>query len=269
MTLPMTIGGRTRVYGILADPISQVRTPQVFNALCDARNFDAVLVPFHVAAEDLAEAVAGLRRLRNLGGLVVTVPHKQAMIALCDRLEPMGRLIGAVNAVRREADGSLVGENFDGRGFVAGLRAAGHEPRDRRALLLGAGGAGAAIAFALAEAGVAELAIANRSAEKGSALVAAVARAFPGVAARSAPADGSGFDLLVNATSLGLRPDDPLPLPVGSIPPGALVAEVVMQPEVTPLLEAATVRGARTHGGRHMLQSQLDAIAGFLGVPAG
>jgi len=265
----VTIGGRTRVYGILADPIGQVRTPQAFNALCEARDFDAVLVPFHVAAEDLAEAVAGLRRLRSLGGLVVTVPHKQAMRALCDRLEPMGRLVGAVNAVRREADGSLVGENFDGRGFVAGLRAEGHEPRGRRALLLGAGGAGAAIAFALAEAGVAELAIANRSAAKGAALAAAVGEAFPGVAVRSATAEGSGFDLLVNATSLGLRPEDPLPLPAESIPAGALVAEVVMQPAVTPLLQAADERGATIHGGRHMLQGQLEAIAAFLGVPAG
>jgi len=264
-----TITGRTRVYGILADPIGHVRTPQAFNALCSARGHDAVLVPFHVCAEDLATVVAGLRPLRNLDGLVVTVPHKQAMTALCDRLEPMGRRIGAVNAVRREADGSLLGENFDGRGFVTGLRAAGHEPRGLRALLLGAGGAGAAIAFALAEAGVAELAIANRSAGKGAALVAAVARAFPGVAVRSATADGSGFDLLVNATSLGLHQDDPLPLPAESIPAGALVAEVVMQPEVTPLLEAAAARGARTHGGRHMLQAQLDAIAEFLGVPGG
>lgn len=263
----MTISGRTRLYGILADPIAQVRTPQAFNALCAARGFDAVLVPFQVAPDDLATAVAGLRWLRSLGGLVVTVPHKRAMAALCDRLEPMGRLVGAVNAVRREADGSLLGENFDGRGFVAGLRAQGREPRGRRALLLGAGGAGAAIAFALAEAGVAELAIANRSAARGEALAAAVAAAFPGVAVRSAAAEGEGFDLLVNATSLGLRPEDPLPLPADSIPADALVAEVVMQPEVTALLRAAAARGAATHGGLHMLHGQLQAIAAFLGVP--
>lgn len=260
------ISGRTRLFAIIADPVVHVRTPQAFNALFAERGLDHVLVPVHVAADDLAGMLAGLRRLRNLGGFVVTVPHKQAIVALCDELGPAARRIGAVNAVRREADGRLVGEMFDGIGFVAGLRGQGHEPAGRRALLLGAGGAASAIAFALAEAGVAELTVANRTPEKARALADAVAAAFPAVPVRAAPADAGGFDLVVNATTLGLKPEDPLPVPVASIGSNAIVAEVIMQPEVTALLAAAAERGAVSHGGIHMLDAQIAAIGAFIGA---
>ncbi|MDQ4137093.1 MAG: shikimate dehydrogenase, partial [Pseudomonadota bacterium] len=148
------ITGSTRVFGILADPIEHVRTPQALNALMRERGVDGVMVPFHAGADDLAAVAAGLRRLRSFRGMIVTVPHKTAMLGLCDAVSERARQVGAVNAVRREPDGRLVGDMFDGLGFVAGLRAAGIEPRGARAYIAGAGGAAKAIAFALVEAGV-------------------------------------------------------------------------------------------------------------------
>lgn len=155
---------------------------------------------------------------------------------------------------------------FDGVGFVDGLRAAGHDPAGRRSLLVGAGGAGRAIAFALAEAGVTELTIANRTPATAENLAREVHAAYPACRAVHATAEGNGYDLVVNATSLGMHAGDPLPLDPATIAPGTVVAEVVMRPDVTPLLLAARERGAATHRGRHMIDAQIRAVCGFLGL---
>jgi shikimate dehydrogenase len=260
------ITGTTRVYAILADPIGQVRTPQALNPLMRERGVDGVMVPLHVAAPDLPRLVDGLRGWRNFGGGIVTVPHKTAMLALCDSISERARAVGAVNTIRREPDGRLVGEMLDGLGFVAGLRQAGIDPRGARVYLAGAGGAANAIAFALAEAGAARLTVANRTRPRAEDLQARLAAAFPGIEVAIGSADPGGHDLVVNATSLGLRPDDPLPLDPAGLAPAMTVAEIIMQPEVTPLLAAARSAGCRIHPGAPMLAGQLALMAAFLGV---
>ena len=155
--------------------------------------------------------------MKNLGGFVATVPHKTVIAALCDELGDAGRAIGSVNVVRREADGRLIGNMFDGAGFVAGLRAQGHDPAGRRALLVGAGGAAGAIAFALAEAGVASLTIANRTRSKAEEIMARVTKFFPDRPIRVGTADPTGHDLVINATSLGLKAGDPLPIDTDTV----------------------------------------------------
>lgn len=258
------ITGNTRLCMILADPVAQVRTPQVLNDYFAAHDVDAVLVPVHVSADELAEVVAGLRRMRNLAGFVVTVPHKTAMASLCDELGPAGRAIGSVNAVRRTADGRLLGDMFDGAGFVAGLRSQGNDPADWRVLLLGAGGAASAIAFALAEAGARRVTIANRTRAKAQVVVERVRRAFPQADVTVGDADPRDHDMVVNATSLGMRPEDPLPVDVGLLQPDVLVAEIIMKPELTPLLDQARQRRCPIHYGRHMLDRQVDLMARFM-----
>ena len=260
------ITGHTQIFAILADPVAHVRTPQAFNRLFAEARADRILIPLQVPPDGLGRAVDGLRQIGNLGGFVVTVPHKQAIMAHCDEITAQARLVGAVNAVRRHADGRLTGGSFDGVGFVDGLAGAGHDIAGRRVLQLGAGGAGSAIAFALAAAGAAELVLANRDRTRAEALAARVAAAFPGFAVRAGDADPGGFDIVVNATSLGLKPDDPLPLDPARIDPGCLVAEVIMEPAETALLAAARARGARIHPGRLMLEAQLDAIGRFIGA---
>lgn len=265
------ITGHTAVLGVIADPIAHVRAPQVFNPLFEAVGIDAVLVPVHVAPDGLATALDGLRRTLNLRGLAVTIPHKVAIARLCDTLGDNGRRVGAVNAVRFEdgpnGERCLVGDMFDGRGYVAGMRAGGFDFDGKRVLQIGAGGAGMAIAFAVAEAGATALTIANRTPAKAEELAARVAVEFPGCAVRGAPADTDpgGYDVIVNTTSLGLKQDDPLPLDVERADRGCTISEIIMTPERTALLDRAEARGHPIHFGRPMLEHQAELILRFFG----
>lgn len=191
------ITGTTRVVGIIADPVAQVRTPQVMNAYFADHGVDAVVVPMHLPSEGLSSFLAAIRQLHNLAGLVVTVPHKTKVIDLCDEVYEQARLVGAANAIRRTQDGRLVCDMFDGQGFLGGLLANGIDPRGQRVLLLGAGGAASAIAFALASHGASALTIANRTQEKARVLAARVAAAFPACRATVGPANPAGFDMVV------------------------------------------------------------------------
>ncbi len=259
-----TITGSTRVFGILADPIHHVKTPQAINRLFGAQGYDGVMVPLHVAPDALAITLQALRSLRNFCGCVVTVPHKVAVVALCDELTTEARQVGAVNVVRRTADGRLIGGILDGEGFVRGLRMSGIEPAGQSVYLAGAGGAASAIAFALAKAGVRRLTVANRSTDKARELVDRVVGAYPALQGLVGTDDPSGHDLVVNGTSLGLRSGDALPLDAGRLEASQLVAEIIMDPALTPLLAAAAARGCRTHPGAPMLACQVELMAAFM-----
>jgi shikimate dehydrogenase len=230
------ITGRTRVAGIVADPVAQAQSPVLVNALLAERGIDAVLVPLHVPAGGLERFLAGMRAVASFAGVLVSMPHKTAVVSLVDEVTREGREVGACNVVRREADGRLVASMFDGEGFVGGLAAAGHAVRGRRVLLVGAGGAASAIAFALARHGVAALTIHNRTAAKAAALAARVQSTAPAVEVRAGGADPAGHDLVVNGTALGMR-----------------------------LAEAAR-RGCVVHRGTPMLAAQLDLVLAFLGL---
>lgn len=264
----MDVTGQTRIFGILADPIHHVKTPGLFNALAAEAGVDAVMVPVHVRPEGLTAMVDGLRRMENFGGFIATVPHKTAMLPLCDEATEEARRIGAVNCVRREPGGRMVGAMLDGIGFVEGLRAAGIDPRGRRACLAGAGGAAAAIAFALAGAGVARLTIANRTAARAEALRARIAASYPGLALSTAGAEVAGQDLVVNATSLGMAAGDAPPLDFAQLHAGQVVADAIMEPAMTPLLRAAEAAGARIQPGLPMLASQIRLMARHMGAIA-
>ncbi|MFC3060825.1 shikimate dehydrogenase family protein [Paenirhodobacter populi] len=257
------ISGKTRLFAIVAHPAGHVRTPQAMNALFDREGVDAVMVACDVRPEHLAGFVAGLRGVGNFGGMVATVPHKVEIAALCDRLTDRARAAGAVNALRREPDGTLTGDLLDGAGFVAGLEAAGHQVTGRRIYLTGAGGAASAIAFALAAKGPQRMTLVNRSPEKLASLAQRLAASYPAVEV-AVGGIVSGHDLVINGTSLGLRPDDPLPLAIEEVDAGAVVAEVVMQPEYTELLLSARARGLHAHPGRAMLEGQLSEMFAFL-----
>jgi shikimate dehydrogenase len=260
------ITGTTRLFAVIADPIAHVRACEAFNPRFRERGLDAVLVPFHVRPADLAAALDGFRALANLGGVLVTIPHKEAILELVDGIGPQAARVGAANVVRRTDHGRLEAENFDGLGFVAGLEAAGRPPAGRDVLVVGAGGAGKAVAYALAEAGVRRLVVANRDGARAQALAAGVRSVFPAVRTTAGPPDPAGFDVVVNATSLGLEPDDPLPFDPGAADAGTLVAEIVMKPERTRLIEAAAARGLPVHLGRHMLDHQVPLLARFIGA---
>ena len=260
------ITGKTKLYAIVADPILQVKTPQNLNRLFEERGIDAILVPMQVPASGLERWVAAMRDVINFGGMVVTVPHKTAIARLCDALTPDAAMVGAVNVVRRAPDGRLVGDILDGRGFVAGLRLSGIEPAGMRAYLAGAGGAANAIAFSLADAGVSLLTIHNRTRAKVEEMISRLRTVFPAVELRVGSDDPSGHDLVVNATSLGMAESDPYPLDVNALTPVQTVAEIIMRPEITPLLVAARDKGCRIQLGMPMLAAQLDLMAKFMGA---
>jgi shikimate dehydrogenase len=259
------VSGKTRLYAILGDPVTHVRTPMVFNDRFRAEAIDAVCVPMHVHADNLRAMFDGLRALENLDGFIITAPHKQAAVALCDEVLDEGRLVGAVNTVRREPGGRLVADLFDGTGFVEGLRQHGWDPEARRIFLMGAGGAGNALAFALARAGAAAITIHNRTTAKSEALARRVQAAYPHCKVHAGPREPRGHDIAINATPVGISPGDPPAFDVSTLSPQALVADVIMIPEMTTLLAAARAHGCSVHLGRHMLDHQVELMFRFMG----
>ena len=262
------ITGTTQLYGIVGHPIAHVRVPMSFNERFARDGINAVSLPFHSLPGNFAAAVRGFQALENLGGFIVTAPHKQAMLALCDEVVGEAKLVGAVNTVRREPDGRLVGDLFDGMGFVSGLVANGFDPAGKRVFVMGAGGAGNAVSFALARAGVAALTVHNRTASRAEDLVRRIRLAYPACETRVGPRDAAGYDIAVNATSVGLEDSDPLPFAVAHLPVSTVVAEVIMKPERTALILAAAALGCPTQQGRYMLDCQMDLIFDFMRIVA-
>jgi shikimate dehydrogenase len=260
------ITGKTRLCGIVGHPIGHVRVPMTFNERFARDGIDMVSLPFHVRPENFADWVRGFRAMDNLDGFVVTAPHKKAMAGLCDELVGEGKLVGAVNIVRRESGGRLVGDLFDGRGFVNGLLTHGHQLAGKRVFAMGAGGAGNAVTFALARAGVAAITIHNRTQARAEDLAASLRAAYPDCEVRVGPRDARGHDIAVNTTTLGLEPGDALPFDLEQLPRNMLIAEVIMKPERTALIEKARALGHPTQEGRHMLDHQVDLIFEFLGL---
>ena len=249
---------------ILGDPIAQVQAPIIFNDIFRRAQRDSVMVALRVSAANLAGAFAGLKHVENLAGISLAIPHKGPMLPLCDDASEMAGIVGATNAVRRNADGRWFADMFDGRGFVGGLEAAGHAIEGRNALLVGAGGGGSAIAAALLDRGVGHLKIADVDQVRVSAFVARLNQRWPDRASVTPP-DPAGSDLVINASPMGLSPSDPLPFDPARIAPGTLVADIIMKPPQTPLLRAAAQRGLATHPGIRMFSHQIRLYAEFFG----
>ena len=263
------ITGRTRIYGILADPIYHVKTPQVMAEVFRRHGLDAVLIPFHVKPERLATLVQGLSAMENFGGFIATVPHKPSMLEICDEITDEARHIGAVNCVRRDADGRMIGTMLDGIGFVVALReVTSFDPAGKAAYVAGAGGAACAIAFALADAGASRLTIANRSLDKAQALVDRLRKVHPSLELSTDARSVGEHDLVVNGTSLGMKPEDARPLDFSLLSLDQVVADAIMDPVMTPLLSAAEAQGCRIQRGLPMLQCQIELMARHMGAIA-
>jgi len=248
--------GASRVVGVIGDPIAHSLSPLLHNAAFDALGLDWVSVAFAVRAGDAAAALTGMRAL-GIAGLSVTMPHKEQAFAAVDDTTDVARRLGAVNCVSWHA-GALVGDSTDGDGLLAALaRGAGFDPRARRCVVIGAGGAARAVVLALAEAGAAEVVVVNRTPAR-----AEIAAALAGEAGRvGSGADMASADLIVQATPVGMAGGagpggDDLPLEPDTLHAGQVVADLVYHPLETPLLAAAKARGAVTVGGLGMLVHQ-------------
>lgn len=255
----MHIGGSTRLFFIVGDPVAQVRAPALFNPLFQRHGIDAVLVPVDIAPAEVLGFTRHALAARNVGGLWVTIPHKAALFEACARRDARAQQAQAVNAVRRAADGTLEGGLFDGEGFALGVEHAGLALRGCRALLVGTGGAGAAVAVSLAARGV-QLALLDADPARAQALAARL----PGARA-VAQADAAGYDLVVNATPLGLGAGDPLPFDPARVDRGAMVVDILMKP--TPLQAACRQRGLSVLDGHAMMLHQAPHYLDFMGLP--
>jgi shikimate dehydrogenase len=252
------ISGHTRVAGVIGWPAQHSLSPAIHNAAFAALDLDWCFVAFDVADGAAGGAIDGMRSL-GLAGLSVTMPHKGAVAGLVDRLGPEAAALGAVNCVVPAHDG-LHGENTDGAGFLDALvNDEGFDPADRRCVVVGAGGAGRAVVLALAHAGAAEVVVVNRSPEP-----AAIAAALAGSVGRTGSVDEvAGADLIVNATPLGMGvvvttagAPEQLPFDPDRVGSGQLVADLIYQPAITPLLAAVRARGATGVNGLGMLIHQ-------------
>ena len=259
------ISGTTTLIAHLGYPTHAFKAPLVYNPWFQEQGIDAVVVPMGVRAGDYPDFFRALFSLTNIRGALVTMPHKVTTTELVDILSPTAQVAGAANAVVRRADGTLLADQFDGTGFVRGLLRKGFDPRGRRALVVGNGGVGSPIAASLAEVGVAELGLFDPDTAASRALAGRLVEHYPELVVVTGSADPDGFDLVVNASPLGMKDDDPLPVDVTRLRPTTFVGEVVMRQEFTPLLQAARARGCQVQIGKDMLYEQIPAYLEFFG----
>ena len=265
----MFISGTTKLFVIFAHPAEQVRAPTLFNKKFEELRIDSVMIPIDVPPSHLKDCVYSMRGIKNLRGGVVTIPHKVEIAKLCDKLGAGGKATGAVNAIRFEEDGILHGDNFDGIGFVAGLKDYGHLLKDKKILIVGAGGASRALAVELISEPIKSLNITNRSFEKAKKVVQTIksVRQTDKInAIEKEHIDYAEYDFVINATSLGMKSDDSLPFPIISLRPDCVVCDIIMKPQETKLLSAAKRSGIKVHYGKHMLDYQVSFIADFIGA---
>lgn len=261
------VSGTTRLYGIVGDPIAQVRSPEMITAVLRERGIDGILMPMHAPRAAFDTVMAGLKAMANLDGLVLTIPFKGAGVAHVDVLGRQAEVVGAINALARGKDGRWIGEIFDGVGCVAGLKAAGHSLAGKRVQLIGAGGAGAAVSVAVGFEKPACLRIAELDTARAEGLAAKLARIDPGIAVEIGSPVVEGMDFLLNASPVGMLGDPRNPAGTETFPPGLVVFDAIVKPEETPLLAAARRCGCRTVQGRQMMYGQIGRIVDFFQAP--
>jgi shikimate dehydrogenase len=259
------ITGRTQVIAHLGYPTEAFKAPMIYNPWFEAKGVDAVVVPLGVKAEDYAAVLRPLFKAANLFGALVTMPHKVTTAGLVDDLTITAKIAGAANAILRRADGSLLGDMFDGSGFVRGVARKGKAILGANALVVGSGGVGSAIAASLAEAGTAKLGLFDIAPASADKLGDRLKAHYPKLTISTESADPEGYDIVVNATPLGMKAGDPLPIDVERIAPSTFVGEVVMKEELTPLLRAAIAKGCQVQVGTDMLYEMIPAYLEFFG----
>jgi shikimate dehydrogenase len=259
------ISGKTTLIAHIGYPTESFKAPMIYNPYFERSGIDAVVVPMGVKVDDYAAFFRSLFHLTNIRGALITMPHKVTTVAMVDEVTPTVLIAGSCNAVLKRPDGSLLGDMFDGTGFVRGIERKGRALKGARALVVGAGGVGSAIAASLAFAGVSALGIFDANAESADALGGRLRQHYPAITVTTGSKDPAGYDVVVNATPLGMKPGDPMPMDVSRIAPQTFVGEVVMKQEYTPFLLAAKGKGCEVQVGTDMLFEMIPAYLEFFG----
>jgi shikimate dehydrogenase len=261
------ITGTTSLIAHIGYPTHAFKSPMIYNPYFEQAGVDVVVVPMACEAPHYPAFLKAVFMLANIRGALITMPHKVTTVALLDEATPAVKIAGACNAVRRSADGRLQGDQFDGEGFVRGVRRKGFALPGARALIVGCGGVGSAIAAALAAARVGALSLYDVRQEAAAALGERLIAHYPALEIRTGSNDPAGHTLVVNATPMGMNDGDPLPMDVSRIAPEAFVGEVVMKQDMTAFLKAAQARGCRYQVGSDMLFEQIPAYLEFFRLP--
>ena len=263
----LVINGNTRLIAHIGYPTHTFKSPMIYNPYFASAGIEAVVVPMGCQTPDYPVFLKSVFSLTNICGALITMPHKVVTVGLLDEVTATVRVAGACNAVKKLADGRLVGDMFDGAGFVRGVQRKGFDLAGKRVLVVGSGGVGCAIAASLAGAGIAAISLFDVNTASAEALGQRLKQNYPQIEVRTGSNDPADHDLVVNATPMGMNEGDALPMDVSRISPNAFVGEVVMKTEMTAFLQAAKNRGCRVQVGSDMLFEQIPAYLEYFGLP--
>lgn len=262
------ISGKTTLIAHLGFPTEAFKAPMIYNPYFEDAGIDAVVMPMGVRADDYPAFLKQLVLVTNFRGALVTMPHKVTTVSLADEVTPTATIAGAANALLRRPDGSLLADMFDGAGFVRGMQRRGRSASGASALVIGSGGVGSAIAASLAAADVSRLGLYDVNPASAEALGSRLTQHYPELKVVTGSNDPAGWDIVVNATPMGMNEGDPLPVDMSRLDPGTFVGEVVMKQAITPFLAAAQERGCDIQVGTDMLFEQIPAYLEFFGLPS-
>lgn len=262
----MAVTGKTGLYLVIGDPVAQTKSPALYTGWCEAQGVDAIFMPFRISRDQASQVFGALRHVPNLRGMIVTIPFKPLVAEFCDSLTQRAQGSGAVNVIRVSDEGAWHGDALDGFGCVDALGSRGLNPAGARIRICGAGGAGASVAAALAEAKAAEISLFDMDQERAANLAARLERCFPGVRASAGHPAPDRFDIVVNASPAGMRPDDPLPIGPDLLNMQPVLIEMIMQPERTRLIALAEQQGCQVVPGLEVLEGQFGETLRFLGL---
>jgi shikimate dehydrogenase len=261
------INGNTQLIAHIGFPTHTFKSPMIYNPYFASAGINAVVVPMGCQTPDYPVFLKSVFNLTNICGALITMPHKVVTVGLLDEVTATVRVAGACNAVKKLADGRLVGDMFDGAGFVRGVQRKGFDLTGKRVLVVGSGGVGCAIAASLAGAGIAAISLFDVNTASAEALGQRLKQNYPQIDVRTGSNDPADHDLVVNATPMGMNEGDALSMDVSRISPDAFVGEVVMKTEMTAFLQAAKNRGCRVQVGSDMLFEQIPAYLEYFGLP--
>ncbi|PDT81151.1 shikimate dehydrogenase [Sinorhizobium sp. BJ1] len=260
------ITGKTVFIPLIGHPVEQVKSPRPVNAWFSDNDVAAVLIPVDILPDKVASFLDAIRGTGNCPGLSVTMPHKQAAYTGVDALTDRARRAEAVNIIHRRPDGTLLGDMVDGEAMVAALAKNGVSVRGKCVLVVGAGGAGTAIIYALAEAGAATIVVIERDRAKSDRLIGQLRRDYPQLQAQDSLPDDIDVDIAINASPAGMNAADPHPFPLERLTQAEIIADAVTKPPVTPWLEEARRRGIAIQAGAEMTLAQLPTQIAFWGL---
>ena len=259
------LSGKTTLIAHIGYPTEAFKAPLIYNPWFEKHGIDAMVVPMGVKAEDYAVSLRQIFKFSNVHGALVTMPHKVTTIGLADEVSVTAKIAGAANALLKRADGTLLADQFDGTGFARGVARKGFKTKGSRILVVGTGGVGSPIAASLAADGAAAISLFDVNTASAEGLASRLKTYYPEMEVNVTSNDPAGFDLVVNATPLGMKPDDPLPFDVTRLAPSTFVGEVVMKQEITPMLKEAIARGCKYQVGTDMLFEMIPAYLEFFG----